>query len=72
MAESKKNNRVTAPLVIARRADGSDVYLYRGGILPEDLAEGEAKRLAEFLGSDEDLAEADADVLANVGKRPQQ
>jgi hypothetical protein len=72
MAESKKNNRVTAPLVIARRSDGSDVYLYRGAIVPEDLADGEAKRLADFLGSDEDLAESDADVLAGVGQRPQQ
>ena len=67
MADSK--NRVTAPLVIARRADGSDVYLYRGAILPDDLADGEAKRLAEFLGTDKDLAESEPDRLAGVGER---
>ena len=67
MADSK--NRVTAPLVIARRADGSAVYLYRGAILPDDLADGEAKRLAEFLGTDKDLAESEPDRLAGVGER---
>lgn len=44
---------VTAALVIAKRADGSDVYLYEGATLPEGLKDGEAERLADFL-SDED------------------
>lgn len=44
---------VTVPLVIAKRADGSDVYLYEGAPFPEGLREGEAERLAEFLADDE-------------------
>lgn len=46
---------VTAPLVIAKRADGSDVYLYEGTPLPDGLKEGEAKRLkdAGLVGSPE-------------------
>ena len=44
---------VTAPLVIAKRADGSDVYVYAGSPLPDGLAEGEEKRLADFLGDDD-------------------
>lgn len=45
--------RVSAPLVIAKRADGSDVYLYEGATFPEGMAEGEADRLAEYLEDDE-------------------
>lgn len=40
---------VKAPLVIAKRPDGSDVYVYQGSILPDDLKAGEAERLADFL-----------------------
>lgn len=40
---------VTAPLVIAKRADGSDVYLYEGAEFPDGMAEGEAERLADYL-----------------------
>lgn len=48
---AKKSLVVTAPLVIAKSAEGRDVYLYAGSAFPEEgLAEGEAKRLAEFLG----------------------
>lgn len=43
---------VTAPLVIAKREDGSDVYVYAGSPLPDNLAEGEEKRLADFLGDE--------------------
>lgn len=39
-------NIVTAPLVIAKRADGSDVYLYEGVQVPE-LKDGEVERLVE-------------------------
>ncbi len=44
--------RVNAPLVIAKRADGSDVYLYEGATFPDGMAKGEAERLADFLESD--------------------
>lgn len=46
--------KVNAPLVIAKRADGSDVYLYEGATFPDGMAEGEAERLADFLTDDED------------------
>lgn len=57
MAESKKKALfVTAPLVIAKRADGGDVYLYRGVPFVEDgLADGEADRLKDFLGDSQDV-----------------
>jgi hypothetical protein len=47
---------VTAPLVIAKRADGSDVYLYEGVSFPEGLRDGEAERLQEagLIGSLDD------------------
>ena len=38
---------VTAALVIAKRADGSDVYVYQGSPLPNGLADGEEKRLTD-------------------------
>jgi hypothetical protein len=44
---------VSAALVIAKRQDGSDVYVYAGAPLPDGLAEGEADRLAEFLEDDD-------------------
>lgn len=50
MAATKKNKVVTAPLVIAKREDGSDIYVYAGSPLPDGLADGEEKRLEEFLG----------------------
>lgn len=37
---------VKAPLVVARKTDGSDVYLYEGAPVPPDLKDGEVKRLA--------------------------
>lgn len=49
---------VKAPLVIAKRADGSDVYVYAGAPLPDDLASGEAERLADFLEDDAAPVEA--------------
>ena len=67
---------VKAPLVIAKREDGSDVYVYRGAPLPDGLAKGEAKRLEEFLedapdaGSGDDGAAKVAtvdDILKDVG-----
>ena len=46
-------NIVKAPLVIAKREDGSDVYVYAGAPLPDGLAEGETDRLADFLEDDD-------------------
>lgn len=66
MAESKKQQVVTAPLVIAKRADGSDVYLYQGARLPDGLADGEEKRLSDFLGAD--LTEVSGDATAGASK----
>lgn len=68
MAESKKQQVVTAPLVIAKRADGSDVYIYQGAPLPDGLADGEEKRLSDFLGSATDLAEVSTDATASASK----
>lgn len=47
--------RVTVPLVIAKLADGSSVYLYEGALVPEGLADGESQRLqdGEFVSNDE-------------------
>jgi hypothetical protein len=51
MTAAKKSKVVTAPLVIAKDKAGADVYLYAGApFLPDGLAEGEEKRLEEFLG----------------------
>ena len=50
MPAAKKGKVVTAPLVVAKDAEGRDVYLYRGTPLPEGLADGEEKRLEDFLG----------------------
>lgn len=43
---------VTAPLVIAKLENGSDVYVYEGSPLPDGLKEGEAERLADYLEGD--------------------
>lgn len=59
---------VTAPLVIAKRADGSDVYLYQGVKFPDGLKDGEADRLKE----DGLLTEFDADEADDKkpGRKP--
>lgn len=38
---------VTVPLVVAQRTNGSYAYAYKGSPLPDDLADGEVKRLLE-------------------------
>ena len=38
---------VTAPLVVAKQEDGSDVYLYQGVEVPESLSSSEVKRLRD-------------------------
>jgi hypothetical protein len=37
---------VVAPLVITKKPDGSDLYLYENAVLPEDVTDAEVKRLA--------------------------
>lgn len=38
---------VSAPLVVAKQPNGSDLYLYQGAPVPEDLSSDEVKRLEE-------------------------
>lgn len=52
---------VKAPLVIAKREDGSDVYVYAGSPLPDGLAKGEVGRLADYLEADDAPAEGDSE-----------
>lgn len=58
---------VKSALVIAKAKDGSDVYVYAGAPLPDGLADGEAKRLAEFCEDVPDTDSASADVSAEKG-----
>jgi hypothetical protein len=39
---------VTAPLVITKKEDGSDLYLYEGAVLPDHVSADEAKRLSDL------------------------
>ncbi|MCW2898486.1 MAG: hypothetical protein JWO67_751 [Streptosporangiaceae bacterium] len=39
--------KVTAPLVITKKQDGSDLYLYRGAVLPDFVSDDEVKRLSD-------------------------
>lgn len=39
---------VTAPLVIAKKQDGSDLYLYEGAVLPDFVPEADVKRLSDL------------------------
>jgi hypothetical protein len=41
-------NIVTGPLVVAKRQDGSDVYLYEGAEFPDGLKSGELARFVEL------------------------
>lgn len=66
-----KKNVVTAPLVVAKRADGSDAYLYEGSDFPDGLKDGELKRLTdaglvgEVDASDDDSEKAPAKKSAS-------
>lgn len=51
--------RVSAPLVISKKPDGSDLYLYEGAILPDYLGEADVKRLTD-LGFVEKLSATEA------------
>lgn len=39
--------KVTAPLVITKKQDGSDLYLYEGSVVPDFVSDEEIKRLSE-------------------------
>jgi hypothetical protein len=39
---------VTKPLVISKKPDGSDLYLYEGAELPDYLSDAEVKRLVDL------------------------
>lgn len=55
------NYTVTAPLVITKKDDGSDLYLYEGAFLPEGLADSEVKRLVDggFVEKQSNAAKAE-------------
>lgn len=52
---------VKAPLVIAKREDGSDVYVYAGSPLPDGLAKGEVARLADYLEDEASVEDGEAE-----------
>jgi hypothetical protein len=51
-------NVVTAPLVITKKEDGSDLYLYHGAELPDHLSKEEVQRLTD-LGFVEKVKDGD-------------
>lgn len=51
---------VTAPLVQAKRSDGSYVHVYEGGLLPSDVDEDQLQHLLES-----DMVEASDDPAAS-------
>jgi hypothetical protein len=57
-------NTVTAPLVIVKRQDGSDLYLYAGSVLPDHVPAVEVKRLV-----DGGLVAGDT-VKVSAGRKP--
>lgn len=52
---------VTGPLVITKKEDGSDLYLYEGAQLPDHIGADEIKRLAN-LGLVDKISAAEAKV----------
>jgi hypothetical protein len=50
---------VSGPLVIAKKADGSDLYLYEDAILPDSVPADEVKRLVG-LGLVRELGKGEA------------
>jgi hypothetical protein len=38
--------KVTSPLVITKKEDGSDLYLYEGAVVPDFVSDDEVKRLS--------------------------
>jgi hypothetical protein len=53
---------VTSPLVITKKEDGSDLYLYEGSELPSFVPADEVKRLADLDMVDKVSAAAAKDV----------
>jgi hypothetical protein len=68
--------QVVKPLVITKKEDGSDLYLYLGAVLPDFVSDDEVKRLSdegfvEKLGSAaarEALAEEAPEVPADLAE----
>lgn len=50
---------VTAPLVITKKPDGADLYLYEGAVLPDYVSADEVKRL-DALGFLDKVSAAEA------------
>lgn len=50
---------VTAPLVITKKEDGSDLYLYENSVLPDHIGADEVKRLTD-LGLIDKVSAAEA------------
>ena len=40
-------HKVVKPLVITKKQDGSDLYLYHGAVLPDFVSDDEVKRLVD-------------------------
>lgn len=62
--------KVSAPLVITKKQDGSDLYLYQGAVLPDFVSDDEVKRLQkdDFL---EELSSAEkAGPAKAAAKKP--
>jgi hypothetical protein len=54
------NYKVTAPLVVARRGDGTYVHVYEGGLLPDDVDAEQLEQLrASNMVADAGSSEAD-------------
>lgn len=58
---------VTSPLVITKKEDGSDLYLYEGATLPDFVSADEIKRLVG-LGMVDKVSAAAANDVAPVAE----
>jgi hypothetical protein len=55
---------VTAPLVLAKKEDGSDLYLYANSVIPAYVSDSEIKRLSN-LGLIAEVETADVAAAAD-------
>lgn len=63
MASNSKVYVVIAPLVISKKEDGSDLYLYESAQLPDYVSADEIKRLSD-LGFVVEVSAAEAAATA--------
>lgn len=70
---AKTKNTVIGPLVVTKDEKGADQYFYQGSVLPEYVKGETLKGLVDsgLVGSEEDLAEAQADA-APAAAEPKQ